>query len=253
MLEKGLEQSAVLNQQSTKNQRMHGMQVWGSVWTLYIHQRRDSNINKGVLDVTKYKTQFQTEIEKRKFIIQSFKLDQNEILNKDAELKDVVIKLFLDNFMVLALYPNHFGITDLLEIKIELEPGAVPKRSGIRPLNPDQRSDLKTQIDDWIHEGVIEPSNCPWAFPLVPVKKKEGKMRWVTYLRGLNCQKVKKANPLANVQENLQKLKGATVFSSLDAAGAYHAVVIEPYTRDCTAFISQFGTFHYNFLTINYF
>ena len=100
-------------------------------------------------------------------------------------------------------------------MKIELEPGAVPKRSGVRPLNPDQRSDLKNQIDDWIHERVIEPSNSPWASPLVPVKKKDGRMRWVTDLRGLNSQTVKDAYPLANIQENLQKLKGATVFCLL--------------------------------------
>ena len=119
----------------------------------------------------------------------------------------------------------------------------MPKRSGVRPLNPDQRSDLKNQIDDWIHEGVIEPSNSPWESPLVPVKKKDGRTRWVTDLIGLNSQTVKDAYPLANIQENLQKLKGAMVFSSLDAAGAYHAVVIEPDSRDCTAFISPFGTF----------
>ena len=65
-------------------------------------------------------------------------------MNKNAELKEAVIKLVLDNFEVLVLYPNHYGKTDLLEMKIELEPGTVPKRSGIRPLNPDQRSDLKT-------------------------------------------------------------------------------------------------------------
>ena len=201
--------------------------------------------NMGVFSATKYKSNFQTDLEKRNFIIQSFELDQNEILNKDAELKEAVIKLFLDNFEVLALYPNHYGKTDLLEMKIQLEPGAVPKRSGVRPLNPDQRADLKNQIDDWIHEGVIEPSNSPWASPLVPVKKKDGRTRWVTDLRGLNSQTVKDAYPLANIQENLQKLKGATVFSSLDAAGAYHAVVIEPDSRDCTAFISPFGTFRY--------
>ena len=52
----------------------------------------NSNSNKGVLDATKYKPQFQTETEKRHFIIQSFKLDQNEIFDKDAELKEAVIK-----------------------------------------------------------------------------------------------------------------------------------------------------------------
>ena len=67
----------------------------------------------GVFSATKYKSNFQTDLEKRKFIIQSFKLDHNVILNKDSELKEAVIKLFLDNFGVLALYPNHYGKTDI--------------------------------------------------------------------------------------------------------------------------------------------
>ena len=80
--------------------------------------------NIGVFIATKDKSNFQTELEKRNFIIQSFELDQNEILNKDAELKEAVIKLFLDNFEVLALYSNHYGKTNLLQMKIQLEPGA---------------------------------------------------------------------------------------------------------------------------------
>ena len=39
---------------------------------------------------------------------------------------------------------------------------------------------------------------------------------------------------MSNIQEILQSLQGATVFSSLDASGAYYA-----------AFIRPFGTFQY--------
>ena len=42
----------------------------------------------------------------RKFIIDSFNLDQNKILNSDLKLKEAVIKMFLDYFPVLALHPN---------------------------------------------------------------------------------------------------------------------------------------------------
>ena len=35
-------------------------------------------------------------------------------------------------------------------------------------------------------------------------------------------------DPLTNIQEILHSLQGATMFSSLDACGAYHAVRIEP-------------------------
>ena len=38
--------------------------------------------------------------------------------------------------------------------------------------------------------------------------------------------KLKDAYPLPSITENLERLKGAKVFSSLDAAGAYHAVTI---------------------------
>jgi len=87
-----------------------------------------------------------------------------------------VIKMFLENFSALALHKNHYGKTDLLELRIELEAGTVPKRSKVRPLNPDQRANLKEQLDEWIEQGVIEPANSPWASSLVPVKKKDWKI-----------------------------------------------------------------------------
>ena len=48
---------------------------------------------------------YPTEESKRKFIKDSFKIDENEILNRDAKLKEEVIKLFLENFSMLALHP----------------------------------------------------------------------------------------------------------------------------------------------------
>ena len=63
--------------------------------------------------------------------------------------------------------------------------------------------------------------------PLVPVKKKDGRTRWVTDLRQLNDVTIKDAYPLTNIQENLQKLKGAKIFTSIDACGAYYAIQIE--------------------------
>ena len=53
---------------------------------------------------------------------ESFQLDMNEILNVDAKLKEAVIKLFLDNFEVLAMHPSQYGETKVLEMKIDLVP-----------------------------------------------------------------------------------------------------------------------------------
>ena len=53
---------------------------------------------------------YPTEESKRKFIRDSFKMDENEI------------RMFLDNFLALELHNNHYGKTDLVELKIDLEP-----------------------------------------------------------------------------------------------------------------------------------
>ena len=65
---------------------------------------------------------YQTEEEKQKFIRESFQLYTNAILNTDAKLKEAVIKLFLDNFQVLATHPSQYGETKVLEMKIGLVP-----------------------------------------------------------------------------------------------------------------------------------
>ena len=135
------------------------------------------------------------------------------------------------------------NISEVLERKLWAGEKLTIPAGRERPLNPDQRANLKDQLDEWIQQGIIEPANSPWASPLVPVKKKDGRTRWVTDLRLLNDVTVKDAYPLTNIQENLQKLKGAKIYSSIDACGAYHCIQIEENSPDCTAFISPFGTF----------
>ena len=106
---------------------------------------------------------YETEREKRQFIHESFQLDMNEILNADAKSKKARIKLFKDNLKVLATHPSKYGETKVLEMKIDVVPGVIPFKSRVRLLNQDQKENLRDQIDEWLDQGVIEPSVSPWA------------------------------------------------------------------------------------------
>ena len=75
-----------------------------------------------------------------------------------------MIKLFLDNFEVLATHPSQYDETKVLEMKIDLVPGVIPYKSKVRPLNPDQKDNLRTQFDEWLEQGVNEPSVRPWPY-----------------------------------------------------------------------------------------
>ena len=57
---------------------------------------------------TGQESDFPMKESKRKFIQESFKIDENEILNRDAELNEEVIKLFLDNFSFTSLWENRY-------------------------------------------------------------------------------------------------------------------------------------------------
>ena len=49
---------------------------------------------------------YKTEEEKRQFIWERFQLIANKILNVEEKLKEVVLKLFLDNFEVVAMHSS---------------------------------------------------------------------------------------------------------------------------------------------------
>ena len=185
-------------------------------------------------------------VERRSFIISSLKLDENAILNKNPSAKDEVIKIFMDNWDALAISDTDYGRTDLMKFHINIPAGTQPVRSKVRPLNPVQEEDLARQLREWTEAQVIEPSMSPWASALVPCKKKgTSRLRWCLDYRKLNLLTVKDAYPLASIEGNLHKLSGATFFSTLDSAGAFHNIVIAEECRDYTSFVTPFGMYRF--------
>jgi len=119
-------------------------------------------------------------------------------------------------------------------------------REKCRPLNPAQEASLKEQLDKWVKAKVAEPSQSPWAFPMVVVKKEDSdRLRWCIDYHKLNQKMVKDAYPLSSIDGNLHKLQGAKYFSTLDSASAYHAIEIHPDSREYTAFITPFGQYQF--------
>ena len=42
---------------------------------------------------------------------------------------------------------------------------------------PENKQDIDRQVNDMLQRGIIQESVRPWSSPVVPVKKKNGKMR----------------------------------------------------------------------------
>ena len=182
--------------------------------------------------------------ERRKYLTTELELDKIVLLNEQE--KEELLEIFLDNFDAVSISGEDFGNSNLVQFNIQLLPDTLPHRAKCRPLNPFQEVDLRRQLDEWLTSDIIEPSCSDWAAALVPCKKKgSDKLRWTLDYRILNQMTVKDAFPLPNIDTNIDKLMGAQIFSSLDSAGAYHAINIDPNSRDYTTFVSLYGTFRF--------
>eukprot|EP00063_Salmo_salar_P017377 XP_013992212.1 PREDICTED: uncharacterized protein LOC106567459 [Salmo salar] len=94
----------------------------------------------------------------------------------------------------------------------------------------------------------IEPSDSPWAAPVVMVPKKEGKLRFCADYRRLNEVTRKDSYPIPRIDESLDLVRGSSWFSSLDLCSGYWQVPLSPEARAKTAFSTNRGHWQFKVL-----
>lgn len=104
---------------------------------------------------------------------------------------------------------------------------------------------VDVELDKMLHDGVIKEVTEPtdWCSHIVPVDKPNGQVRICVDLRAVN-RAVKRENyPIPSFDEIVTKLKGAKVFSSLDAKSGYHQILLDEGSCKITSFITHRGRF----------
>jgi hypothetical protein len=128
---------------------------------------------------------------------------------------------------------------------IVIESGHTPPFRRNRRLCPSELEEAEKHIKDLLEKGYITPSTSPYGAPIMFVPKKNGGLRVVCDWRALNKITVKRHFPIPRIDEILDRLAGARIFSSLDLASGYFQVRISEEDAHKTAFTTPFG--HYEF------
>jgi hypothetical protein len=132
-----------------------------------------------------------------------------------------------------------------LAINLDLN-NPLPPSPKIYPLAPIQEKILKDYIDKALIKGWISNSTAAYAEPIFIVPKPNNEGRACINYKNTNLRSEKITYPLPIVQDLLDKLGTAKVFSRLDLPDAYHLVRIKAGDEYKTAFRCKFGLFQYN-------
>ena len=146
-------------------------------------------------------------------------------------------------------YPPHLPPSRVdIDYTIELIPGSQPPHRAPYRHSPLHQQEIQKQITHLLEKGLIRPSSSPFGAPVLLVQKKDKSYRMCIDYRALNKVTVKNCYPIPRVDDLLDKLKGASVFSKIDLKSGYHQIRMHPNDIFKTAFRTQFG--HYEFVVL---
>lgn len=97
-----------------------------------------------------------------------------------------------------------------------------------------------------LKDGVIRHSKSEWASPVVLAPKADGGLRFCVDYRKLNERTKKDSYPIPRMDECIDTLGEANIFSTLDANSGYWQVPIVEEDKPKTAFTSHAGFYEFN-------
>ena len=166
---------------------------------------------------------------------------------KPAAITDHISKFY----RMLKLYANVFvfedgqlGSTNVVTHSINTGDN-LPIKQPARHIPFALRRKVEELVDDMLQKQVIHPFKSHWASPVVLVDKKNEDTRFCVDYRRLNSVAKLDVYPLPRIDDMLDSLSEACVFSTLDLASGFWQVEVEETSQEKTAFITHHGLFEF--------
>ena len=162
-------------------------------------------------------------------------LDLKGIESWMEQQQNLVMKLLEEYQHLFALSLNKLGRTSLVQHEIKLSDSR-PFKERYQRIPPHQYEEVWKHLQEMLAIGAIPKSTSPWASPVVSVHKKDGSLQFCIDLRKLNNQTIKDAQSLPRIEDSLDCLNGATIFTSLNLQSGYWQVEMIEDSKPLTAF-----------------
>jgi N6-adenosine-specific RNA methylase IME4 len=160
-----------------------------------------------------------------------------------ATVKDIM-ELFSDIFTEPEGLPPHRSC----DHKIPIKEGSNPPNMRPYRMPHKQKNIVEELVPKMLKNSEIRLSNSPYSSPAILVRKKDKTWRLCIDYRQLNALTIKNKYPIPVIEDLLDELQGATIFSKLDLRSGYHQIRMNPADIAKTAFSTHLG--HYEYLVM---
>ncbi|XP_039022787.1 uncharacterized protein LOC120155295 [Hibiscus syriacus] len=162
---------------------------------------------------------------------------KQELINLLQEFKDIFA----------WSYQDMPGLsTDIVIHKLPINPEYKPVQQKLRRMRPEMLLQIKEEVMKQINAGFLQASKYPeWVANIVPVPKKNGKVRMCVDYRDLNKASPKDSFPLPHIDTLVDNTAGHAWFSFMDGFSGYNQIKMNPEDMEKTTFITMWGTFCY--------
>nr|KYP74664.1 Transposon Ty3-G Gag-Pol polyprotein [Cajanus cajan] len=136
--------------------------------------------------------------------------------------------------------------SNIVEHKLPLKEGFRPVKQKLRRVKPEWSLKIKEEVEKQLDAGFLIVSQYPeWLANIVPVIKKNGKVRVCVDYRDLNRASPKDDFPLPHIDTLVDHTATNTFYSFMDGYSGYNQIKMNVEDREKTSFITPWGTFCY--------
>ncbi|MEW8545684.1 MAG: RNase H-like domain-containing protein, partial [Candidatus Thiodiazotropha sp.] len=153
---------------------------------------------------------------------------------------DTILRSFQDRFEGLGKLKD-------FQLRLYIDESVKPVAQPARRIPFKMQGQVDKKLIELEKLGVIEKVEgpTPWVSALVPIPKPNNDVRLCVDMRCANKAIQRERFPMPNVEETLEQMNGASVFSKLDLTQAFHQIELEESSRYITTFATNNSLYRY--------